>query len=179
MISNPLKQATAKTVRIGPFVDATDGVTAETSLAITQSDVRLALNHGDFAQMNAAPNSADELVHDEAGYYLLPLDDTDTGTLGNLRVSIKMAGAAPFFQDFTVISASAYAALFGSGVPELTGDPGAEPDPFDALMLLFMALRNKLDATAEAKEIHNNAGSAILAKALSNDGTTYSEAKVS
>jgi hypothetical protein len=44
-------------------------------------------------------------------------------------------------------------------------------------MLLYMALRNKLDVTSGFKEVHNNAGTVITKKALSDDGTTYSEAK--
>jgi hypothetical protein len=44
-------------------------------------------------------------------------------------------------------------------------------------MFLYMALRNKLDITATLKEIHNDAGTVIAKKALSDDGTTYSETK--
>jgi len=36
-----LKQSTAVTVKIGPFLDDTDGKTAETGLTIAQADVRL------------------------------------------------------------------------------------------------------------------------------------------
>ena len=39
-----LKQSTAATLALGPFVDATDGVTAETGLTISQADVRLSKN---------------------------------------------------------------------------------------------------------------------------------------
>jgi len=61
---------------------------------------------------------------------------------------------------------------------ELSADPGASPTVVKALMLLYMALRNKVDITATAKKIHNNAGTAVLTKTLSDDGTTYSESKV-
>ena len=36
-----LKQSTSIDLPIGPFVDATDGVTAETALTLTQPDIRL------------------------------------------------------------------------------------------------------------------------------------------
>lgn len=175
----PLKQSTAEEVRIGPFVDETDGKTAETALAISQSDIRLSKMGGDFAQINAAPNSADALVHDEKGYYILDLDDTDTDTLGHLRVHVHVSGALPCWVDFVVIPASVYDGLYGSGISELAADPGATPDPANALMLLYMAMRNKVDVTASTKEIHNNAGTKVLEKTVSNDGTTYSESKVS
>ena len=47
-----LKQSTAVTVKIGPFVDEDDGKTAETGLTISQADVRLTKNGGNMAQKN-------------------------------------------------------------------------------------------------------------------------------
>jgi hypothetical protein len=44
-------------------------------------------------------------------------------------------------------------------------------------MLVYMALRNKLDITSSTMEIHNDAGTVIAKKALTDDGTTYSEAE--
>ena len=41
-----LKQATAATLGLGAFVDATDGNTAETGLTISQADIRLSKNVG-------------------------------------------------------------------------------------------------------------------------------------
>ncbi len=61
---------------------------------------------------------------------------------------------------------------------ELAADPGVSPTVVKALMLLYMGLRNKVDVTASAKEVHNNAGAVLLTKALSDDGTVYSEAKM-
>lgn len=60
---------------------------------------------------------------------------------------------------------------------ELTGDPGATPAVKDAVMLLYMALRNKRDTTASDDEIHNSAGSVVLTAAVSDDGTTFTKAK--
>ena len=45
-----LKLSTAVTVKVGPFVDDTNGNTEETALTITQADVRLSKNAGNFAQ---------------------------------------------------------------------------------------------------------------------------------
>jgi len=102
-----LKQSTAFTFRIGPFVDSTDGVTAETGLTITQSDIRLSKNGGAFAQKNAAGT----LVHDENGWYALPFDTTDTGTLGPLTVAIAESGALPVWEHFLVVPANVYDSL--------------------------------------------------------------------
>ena len=102
-----LKQSTAATVKVGPFVDDTDGKTAETGLTIAQADIRLSKNGGAFAQTN---NSAGA-THDENGYYGVPLDATDTGTLGRLRVAISESGALPVVHDFLVVPAAVYDSL--------------------------------------------------------------------
>lgn len=62
-------------------------------------------------------------------------------------------------------------------IAELTADPGATPTFEDALMLLYMALRNKRDTTASADEIHNNAGTVLLTATLSDDATTFTKGK--
>lgn len=60
--------------------------------------------------------------------------------------------------------------------------PAATPRPDQAMMLLYMALRNRLDIDTSGgtdyKEIYNNAGTVITKKALTDDGTTYSEAEM-
>jgi len=106
-----LKQSTSVTKKMGPFVDDTDGKTAETALTISQADIRLSKNGGAFAQKNDA-NAAS---HDENGYYGVQLDATDTGTLGSLRVAISESGALPVWQDFMVVPSHIYDWLFGDG----------------------------------------------------------------
>jgi hypothetical protein len=105
-----IRQSTAVSKKIGPFVDDSDGKTAETGLTIAQADVRLSKNGGDFAQTN---NSAGA-THDEKGYYGVPLDATDTDTLGSLRLTIHKSGALPVWQDFMVLPAHVHDWLFGS-----------------------------------------------------------------
>jgi hypothetical protein len=62
---------------------------------------------------------------------------------------------------------------------ELSAVPGASPDLHSMIQFLYMALRNKVDVTSSAKEIHDDAGVVLATKSLSDDGTTYSEAKSS
>jgi hypothetical protein len=106
---NILKQSTAATIKLGPMVDDTDGKTAETALTISQADIRLSKNGGDFAQTN---NNAGA-THDENGYYDIPLDTTDTGTLGRLRIAVSESGALPVWQDFLIVTANVYDSLVG------------------------------------------------------------------
>lgn len=56
--------------------------------------------------------------------------------------------------------------------------PSTTPTHRQAIMLLYMALLDKLDITSTFLEIHNNAGTVIAKKALTDDGTTYSEANM-
>ena len=68
--------------------------------------------------------------------------------------------------------------LPGATMAELAqGIPPATPSLEQALMALYMTLRNKLDVTATTKSVTNDAGTVIFKKALSDDGTTYSEAE--
>jgi len=99
-----LKQSTAITLRFGPFLDSTDGDTEETALTIAQADVRLSKAGAAFAQKTDATAG----THDEKGWYSIPLDVTDTGTLGILRVSIHVAGALAVFEEFMVVPANMY-----------------------------------------------------------------------
>lgn len=99
-----LKQSTSVTIKMGPFLDDTDGKTAETGLTISQADIRLSKNGGAFAQTHNATGA----THDENGYYGVPLDTTDTGTLGRLRVAVAESGALPVWQDFMILPANVF-----------------------------------------------------------------------
>jgi len=107
-----IKQSTAYTYRIGPFVDENDGKTAETGLSIGQADIRISKSGGDFAQRNAS--SPTNLTHDESGYYILVLDTTDTSTVGPLTVAVHESGALPVWNCFQVVEESIYASLFAA-----------------------------------------------------------------
>jgi len=104
-----LKQSTALTtgIRLGPFVDQTDGFTAETGLTLAQADIRLSKNEGAFAQKNEATSC----THLENGYYKCPLDATDTGTAGILLVAVNESGALPVWKECTVLPGATFDAL--------------------------------------------------------------------
>jgi hypothetical protein len=105
-----LRQSTSVEVPIGPFVDQTDGFTAETALTITQPDIRLKKNGAAWAQKNAAQT----LTHEENGYYEVTLNATDTDTLGMLRLAVNEAGALPIFEDFLVVPANVWDSHFAA-----------------------------------------------------------------
>ena len=105
-----LKQSTAYTFRLGPFVDDTDGKTAETGLTIEDSHVRVSKNGGNFIDKAETSNSA----HDEAGFYVVVFNTTDTNTVGELQIACHISGALPVFKTFYVVEEAVYDALFAA-----------------------------------------------------------------
>lgn len=133
-----LKQSTAATIPLGPFVNSVDGVSPEVGLSLTQAETRLKKNGGDYAQKNDAATA----VHDEEGDYDVTLNATDTNTLGRLRVKVYIAGALPVWQDFMVVPANVWDSMFGADLlqTDLTQWLGGTPNalvssnvPSDAL----------------------------------------------
>ena len=104
-----VEQSQAVTLLIGPFVDEDDGKTAETALTITQADVRLSKNGGNMAQKS----DTSSCTHDEIGYYTCPLNATDTGTVGILKVMVHETGALPVWMDVMVVPSNVYDSLVG------------------------------------------------------------------
>lgn len=113
-----LKQSTAYTFRFGPFLDDTDGKTAETGLTISQADIRLSKGGGNFAQKNESSSSS----HDELGFYIVVLDATDTNTCGELLVACHESGALPVFKTFYVLEEAIYDAMFGASANAFNSD---------------------------------------------------------
>ncbi len=113
-----LKQSTSVVIPFGPFVDATDGVTAETGLisAIDHASTGIVLskNGGAHAVRHATVTAS---THLGGGVYAVTLDATDTGTLGSIRVFFADAATClPVWADFQVVPAEVYDAIVsGSG----------------------------------------------------------------
>jgi hypothetical protein len=105
-----LKQSTASTLLLGPFVDETDGKTAETALTISQADVHLWKEGGTPL---AQKNESTACTHRSNGLYTCPIDTTDTNTLGILTVSVHESGALPVRHDHFVVPSAVYDALKG------------------------------------------------------------------
>jgi len=101
-----LKQSTAVTVLLGPFVDKTDGVTEETGLASTGTELSKA--GGAFA---AGPTLG---THDSDGWYPVALTTTHTNTLGALVIKVHdSATHLPVWQEHMVLTANVYDSLVG------------------------------------------------------------------
>lgn len=167
-----LKQSTAIDISIGPFVDAADGVTPETSLTITQPDIRLKKNGGAWAQKNAAQT----LSHEENGWYEVALDTTDTNTLGNLLIAVNESGALPVWREFQVVPANVWDSFFGADKLQVHAD-----EITTGLITAAAIADNAIDAGAIASGAITSAkfaAGAIDAAALATDAVTEINAPV-
>ena len=105
-----LKQSTAVDVVLGPFVDDTDGKTTEEALTLSQADLQLTKNGAAAAQKSDATSA----THLYGGNYKVPLNATDTNTLGQLRLMCKEPGALPVIRDFMVLPANVFDSLIAN-----------------------------------------------------------------
>jgi len=110
-----LKQSTAVTIQLGPFVDITDGVTPETGLATNMDNATTGIRVSKNGAASADRNSATAPSHDDDGYYRVELDTTDTNALGTLHVQYEeVATCLPAWKDFMVLPANVWDSLFGA-----------------------------------------------------------------
>lgn len=102
-----LKQSTAVTIQLGPFVDKTDGVTPETGLATAMDNATTGIRISKNGATMVDRNSATVPAHDDDGYYRINLSTTDTNTLGTLLVQYEeSATCLPMWREFSVVTAN-------------------------------------------------------------------------
>lgn len=100
---------------LGPFVDESDGYTAEDGLSIPSSDIRLSANGGSLTSKNSGG-----VAHAELGYYAVTWDAVDTAAVGRLKVICKMSGARVVEKEYQVLEKAVFDAIFATsatGVP--------------------------------------------------------------
>ena len=107
--------------------------------------------------------------------------DNATNGLANIKTLIDALTAfVEGLHDLSAaqVNAEVVDALGTDTIAELAqGIPAATPTIKTALMFLYMALRDELTVTSSELGIHNDAGTKIAKKALSDNGTTYTEGK--
>lgn len=150
-----LKQSTSVTLKIGPFIDDTDGKTAETGLTEHQADIRISKNGANIIQKNEASSC----THDELGIYDCPIDDTDTNTLGRLQLWCHEAGFLPVFHEYTVLAANVFDALVGGG--DYLDVATAELANIDFGATMKTSLDTIGDTVITNSTIHTDVGTAI------------------
>jgi len=103
----PLKQSTQKTIRIGPFLDKTDGVTEEAALVGNGTELSK-----DGAAFAVGPTLS---TVDAEGFYPITLSTVNVDTLGPMRLkSHDNTVHLPVWEDFVVYPANVYDSLFST-----------------------------------------------------------------
>ena len=110
-----LRQSTSVTVKLGPFTDITDGTTRRADLTILKGSIWLSKAGGAMA----VKNEATAATYDGLGVYFCPLDATDTGTPGPLRIDVNDINAVPVWAEFMVLDLNAYDAKYASLPPDV------------------------------------------------------------
>lgn len=108
-----LKQSTALTVILGPFLDDTDGKTPETALTVTSIEVDLYKGATKSDLTITASGGNNDMAHVANGYYSLELTTGNTDTLGHLLVTANISGALPVWRSFVILPANVYDSLIG------------------------------------------------------------------
>jgi hypothetical protein len=136
-----IRQSDAFELKLGPFVDATDGVTAETGLTLSQADILIAKcaaagDCGAYAQKNDSSACA----HDAHGQYECDFNATDGDTVGILEISVQESGALPVFKSCTVIEEAIFDGIYAASAARIPADMTAisgDTAAADALEVAF------------------------------------------
>ena len=114
-----LKADTTVDIRVGPFVDATDGVTPETGITtLTTADQAELLEHNGAATTDISGNTIAAVTGCD-GWYDLTLTNTQLDTEGMVTVVIQDASVhLPVFKDFMVVNANVYDALYAAATTD-------------------------------------------------------------
>jgi len=169
-----LNDPTAAAISTAVWSAVTRTLTAGTNLNdISQSEVN--------AQVDAALADYDGPTKAELDAALAALNDLSEA---EVRAALGLSAANLDTQIGTLatpaqVNAEVVDVVRTDTATELSSVPAASPDLHTMIQFIFMALRNKIDVTSSAKEVHNDAGTVIASKSLTDDGTTYSEGKAS
>ncbi len=118
-----LKKNTAVIVSVGPFYDATNGVTIENALTITNERITLVADTDDGSAptmildnvtgaTSGTDNDLNYITNCDAGMMQLELSAANTNRNGRLLLSITdAANHVPVFHEFTVLDAAVYDSL--------------------------------------------------------------------
>ena len=120
---SPLKVDVASQEMVfGPFVDKTDGVTAEVS--ITAPAAARIWKNGVTSTIDLSTGRTPAWTHDGDGYYTCGTISTDVNTPGRLKIEVSDATThLPVEASFVVMGTPAYNALVSGAAPSFVYSP--------------------------------------------------------
>lgn len=140
-------------------------------------------------QSSGSPTLGDPVLGSGQIYWNGSIEEQGIG-LVLAATPVTLAGSQPSLTVGTVttvtnigapglasIQAQLQALLNATAIPELVGIPASTPTLFQAMMLIYMSLRNSHIATSSQESISNSAGSSIATAQLSDDGSTFTKAR--
>lgn len=174
-----LQQSAALTIIIGPFLDDTDGKTAETGLTVTSIDVDLYKGATKSDLTITASGGNNDMAHVANGYYSLELTTGNTDTAGQLMVTANISGALPVWRTFTVLPAQVFNSLVAGSDALQVHTSEITSNLITASVLAADAAAEIADAVwDEATSGHTTAGSTGKAITDANNGTPPTAAAV-
>lgn len=115
-----LKEDTADTVLVGPFFDATDGKTPETSLDVTGWTCNIFKDDDSATALTVTASAGDnDATHKAMGMYSLELTAANVDTAGRFFVVITDANALPVWHEFMIMPVSTYGFVDGGDYPHV------------------------------------------------------------
>ncbi len=116
-MSTVLRQSTQIVVRVGPFVDVTDGFTPETGVALSTADEAEVLKAAGAATVDISAATWAAITGAD-GWYDLTLTTSHTDTVGELVIVVNDDSVClPVFARFQVIEEAAYDQMFAAAAP--------------------------------------------------------------
>jgi len=181
-----LKQSTAKSILVGPFLDSTT-LAPMTSITVTGIDLDIYKNSVTATNLTiTASGGVNDMAHVVNGYYSLELTTGNVDTLGEFIVTANVSGALPLRQDYTVLPANVADSLISTDklqvdlvettltVSEPGGPPNWSSTVIQALSWMLAKSLNKMTSTGTTETLRNSADDATIATAShSDDGTTF------
>lgn len=132
-----LRQSTSRIVRIGPFVDVSDGATPEAGITLGTADEAEILKAGGGASVSIAGNTWAAVTGSD-GWYDLTLTAANTDTVGDLVVVVQdLSVCLPVFAEFQVVEEAVYDELYAASAAGYATQ--ASVDTVDANVDLILA----------------------------------------
>lgn len=156
-----LKQSTAIDIRMGPFVDATDGVTPETGVTLGAADQAEVLKANGAA--TAAMSGTFAAVTGAAGWYDYTASTADTNTVGEVVFVVQDSSVClPVFVRAQVVEEAVYDAMYGASAtgPVQSSDL---PTNFGDLSITATTGRVDVDSIGGTAQTANDNGADINA----------------
>lgn len=183
------------------IIELTSAISGNTCYAVINNATGQRWNGTSFEVFNGSnwSNYINALTEDRSGgngtgYYKAPFPSTIVA--GRYTFTFyQQVGGSPSLGDPTIGSGgpmywtgtqedqgsavTVLGLLNSTQIQELTGIPASTPTLYQAIMLLYMSLRNQHFVTAVQETITNSAGSSITTATLNDNGTTYTKGKFS